>query len=419
MLLRFCLAAFVIFQFPLAVVTAGDWPQILGPNRDGIAVAEQLLPQWPEAGPEVLWSTGVGEGFAGVAVRDNRVCLFHRTGDSEVVTACTADSGEELWSQSFPCRYQSGISSDSGPRCVPLMTDDRVIVFGVAGNLRCLELSSGREVWSRDTHDEFSAPGGYFGAGSSPVLYRDRLIVNVGGRENAAVVAFAATDGRTLWQNFDDSASYSSPVIAMVDGVPQAIVVTRLNVVSLNPDTGDVRFSFPFGARGPTVNGATPVVQGNRMFVSASYRVGSVLATLSANSVDTERSGESLLATQYATPIRYADVLFAVDGRQDVGSATLKCVDPVAGRVLWAEEGFEYGTLVRVQDELLFLTCGGELIRFAADPAAYRPSDRVQILNPTPDGYRLPAVSDGRLFVRDDRQLKCLRIGKPASAAAP
>ncbi|MEZ6133190.1 MAG: PQQ-binding-like beta-propeller repeat protein [Planctomycetaceae bacterium] len=410
---RFNFLTVVIIALNFGVASAGDWAQILGPDRNGVAVGEQLLATWPADGPQEVWSSETGEGFAGVAVQGDTLILFHRQGESEIVEAREASTGKRLWETAFPCDYESGLSSDNGPRCVPLISADRVYVYGVQGWLRCLDVNSGKEIWSRDTWKDFSAPEGYFGAGSSPVLFGDRLIVNVGGRDSAAVVAFKAEDGRTLWQSFDDTASYSSPIIAEVAGRTHAIVVTRLHTVSLNPNDGTVTFQFPFGMRGPTVNGANPVVMNGHVFVTASYRVGSAWAEI-AETTAPVLIDEEFLATQYATPVPHKDLLFAVDGRQDIGKATLKCLNPSTQKVLWQREGFHYGTLVRVNEELLFLTCDGELIRFAADRTGYRETQRCQILNGTDRQYRLPAISNGRLFVRDDTTLKCLQIGETA-----
>ena len=391
---------------------AGDWPQILGPQRDGIAVGERLLKTWPTSGPREVWQDDVGQGFAGVAVRNDVVYIFHRSGGSETVEARTATNGKIIWSEKFPCAYRGGYSSDTGPRCVPVVTDNHVYVFGIEGVLRCLNLADGREVWSRHTAKEFSSPEGYFGKGSTPVLFDGKLIVNVGGRSNAAIVAFSADDGTTIWQTFSDAASYSSPVVADVNGTRHALVVTRYHTVSLNPNSGEIRFRFPFGKRGPTVNGASPVVVGDHLFVTSSYSVGSVWAKMSADDAETTVSGEEFLASQYATPVRQGDILFAVDGRQDIGSASIKCIDPSQQKILWQKNGFNYGTLIRVNEELLLLTCTGELIRFDADPSKYHESHRSQVLNSTPRGYRLPAVSNGRLFVRDDGVVKCLQVGE-------
>jgi outer membrane protein assembly factor BamB len=410
-IIRYSAVALVVL-LPLNVSIAGDWPQILGPDRDGIANGEQLLSSWPAGGPRQVWKTDVGQGFAGVAVRDGMLVLFHRVGNYEVVEALEADTGAGIWESRFPCRYQSGMSSDAGPRCVPLISADHVFVYGVTGMLRCLEVKSGDETWSMDTWEKFSAPEGYFGAGSSPVLFEDRLIVNVGGRDNAAVVAFSVKDGSVIWQAFNDTASYSSPIVAGIDGEQHAIVVTRLNAISLDPSDGRIRFQFPFGMRGPTVNGATPVVAGRHLFVSSSYRVGSVWAKIESNGSQPTSSGEDLLATQYATPVRYNGLLFAVDGRQDIGSATLKCIDPEKQKVLWEEGGFDYGSLIRVGEELLFLTFAGDLMRFRADASQFQRGQVSNVLDNTPRGYRLPALSNGMLFVRDDQALKCLQVGK-------
>ena len=390
----------------------GDWPQILGPYRDGIAADEQLLSSWPAGGPRENWRADVGQGFAGVAVRNNVLVLFHRIENQEVAEARSADTGAEIWRSEFPCRYQSGMSSDAGPRCVPIISDKNVFVFGVTGVLRCLDVKLGKELWHVDTWKQFSAPEGYFGAGSSPVLIQDRLIVNVGGRDNAAVVALSIKDGSTIWQSFRDTASYSSPIVASINGHQHAIVVTRLNVVSLDPQDGQIRFQFPFGMRGPTVNGATPIVVGDHLFVSSSYRVGSVWAKIEKDGSQPTSSGEDLLATQYATPVRHNGLLFAVDGRQDIGSATLKCIDPAKQKVLWEEDGFDYGSLIRVNDEMLFLTFAGDLMRFKADSDRFQRGQVCNVLDNTPRGYRLPALSNGRLFVRDDKTLKCLQVGK-------
>jgi len=402
-------------------VCAGDWPQLLGPQRNGVAEGEVLHRSWPSAGPKVLWEAAVGGGFAGVAVAGDRVIGFTREGRSEVVRCYAAADGAVRWESKAECTYQGGVSSDKGPRCVPLIAGGRVYVLGVEGRLRCLGLADGRELWQRDTERDFRPLEGYFGVGSTPVLSGNRLIVNVGGRENASIVAFDAETGSTLWQVFTDAASYSAPVIVRSGDRELAITVTRLHLTGVDTATGKLVFSQPFGARGPTVNGATPVLLGNRIFVSSSYNIGSLLTELTGAGAAEVWRDEELLATQYATPVPAGrsrpTVLFAMDGRQDAGSgsAALKCLDVEARRVLWERPGFDYGTLLRVSDELLVLTCGGELVRVSADVGGYRETARARVLRATDSGYRLPALAGGHLYVRDDDTLKCLDLG-PAGA---
>jgi outer membrane protein assembly factor BamB len=399
-------------------VLAGDWPQILGPSRDAVAVGEELGDPWDKSGPEVVWKIPVGQGFAGVAVAGDRVIAFVREGENEIVRCLEAATGKVQWESKSATRYQGGVSNDKGPRCVPLISGDSIFTFGVEGLLRCVSLTTGDALWQRETTKDFRPLEGYFGVGSTPMLYKDRLIVNVGGREKASIVAFDSKSGETVWSTFTDAASYSSPVIAKFGSNDTAVVVTRMHLVGVNPADGEQKFAIPFGARGPTVNGASPVVLGNRVLVTSSYNIGSLLVEVTNDDAKELWRDEELLATQYATPVvspENPNIVFALDGRQDAGSgsARLKCIDLELRKVLWEESGFDYGTLIRVDKELLILTCGGELIRVAASADAYREVCRSQVLNSTDSGYRLPALSNGRLYIRDDSTLKCLRVGAP------
>jgi len=156
---------------------AGDWPQILGPNRDGHAANdERLAESWPKEGPATLWQRKVGGGFAGVAVTKETVVLFHREDDEEVVEALDAMTGTPKWKAGSKTSFSTGFSDDQGPRCTPVIHGERVIVFGAQGVLRCLDLKSGNRVWQRATHAEFKAKEGYFGAGSTPIVIGDKIL---------------------------------------------------------------------------------------------------------------------------------------------------------------------------------------------------------------------------------------------------
>ena len=232
---------------------AGDWPQLLGPNRDGVATGETLHDNWGSSGPKLLWSAPVGGGFAGIAVSGNRAVAFVREGNSEIIRCFDAATGKVQWETAAPCSYQGGVSGDKGPRCVPLISGGFVYTLGVEGRLQCLALQDGKQVWERDTEDDFRPLEGYFGVGSTPVIYKGRLIVNVGGRDDASIVAFDTNTGKTIWQAFQDNASYSSPIIASIDGQDLAVVITRLNIVGLNPIDGDNVFAFPFEHSGVSI----------------------------------------------------------------------------------------------------------------------------------------------------------------------
>jgi outer membrane protein assembly factor BamB len=393
------------------VARGGDWPQILGPDRSGIATAdERLADRWPAAGPRVVWRRAVGSGFAGVAVVGQRVVLFHRVDDREVVEALDAASGESLWRDDHATTFRPQVGGGDGPLCVPAVHDGTVITFGAQGVLAAHDLATGTRRWSRSTHREFGASEGYFGAGATPVVVAGRVIVNVGGgRQQAGIVAFDFATGATAWQATTEQASYSAPVGVDLDGVPHVLMVTRLACLLLNAADGTVCWQFPFGQRGPTVNAATPLVlPGDRLFVTASYGIGSVCAAFDRTTATPVWQGGEPLASQYGTPIHLAGRLYCIDGRDDLPPADLKCVDAATGRVLWEQSGFGYGTLIAADGKLVAVKADGEIVLLGADPARADIRARARPLAGTIRA--LPALAAGRLYLRDDRELVCLDV---------
>lgn len=387
---------------------AGDWPQILGPHRNGQADGERLA-AWPASGPRLLWQRGVGSGFAGAAVVGGRAVVFHRVGNELVAEALDAASGRPAWKVTFETNYRATISPDDGPRCVPLVHANRVYLCGPGGELACVGFDDGKKIWLRQAYREFDAPEGYFGAGTSPIVEGDKLLLNVGGADGAGLVAFALADGKTIWKATDEAASYSSPTAATIDGVRHVVFVTRLNVVSVDPRDGAVRFRFPFGQRGPTVNAANPLLLGDHLFVSASYGVGAQWAKIGAKRANTVWENDDVMSSQYTTPVEHQGTLYGLDGRQDVGVARLRAIDPKTGRVYWTQEGFGTGSLILAGDKLLVMKTDGELVLAEASPKAYRPLAAARLFDATVQA--LPALSDGLFLARDTRTLKCFRLG--------
>lgn len=402
--------ASLMFLVRATTADAGDWPQILGPTRDGVAVKERLVDKFAASGPKTVWQRPVGSGFAGVAVAAGKVILFHRVDDDEWIEAMDTATGEVLWKTDFPSQYGGGISEDSGPRCVPLIHRGNVYVFGAAGNLHSVTLDKGTKRWSRAANKEFGAPDGYFGAGSTPIIEGDKLLVNVGAR-GAGIVAFSLDDGSTVWQATSEQASYSSPVTATFDGVRQVVFITRLSTLSLDPETGKVHFQFPFGQRGPTVNAASPLVIDHGVFVSASYGIGAAFAKIGpkGDSAEIVWSNDSVMSSQYSTCVLHDGALFGVDGRQDGGPTRLRCFDPLTGKVHWTKEDFGVATLILADGKLVALKTDGQLVLVAASTKKYTPLGTASLFRDTVRA--LPALSNGLLYARDTKALKCVQIG--------
>jgi len=179
-------------------VDAEDWPQFLGPSRDGVYRGPALAETWAPEGPTVVWRKSIGQGFSGPVVAQGRVILFHRVGNEEVVEAIDPLTGTTQWRYAYGSSYRDDFGFDEGPRAVPVVTGGVVYTFGAQGQLHAIDLEEGTRIWSVDTMQRFSVPKGFFGAAGSPLVEDGRVLANVGG-SNAGIVAFDAKTGDVLW----------------------------------------------------------------------------------------------------------------------------------------------------------------------------------------------------------------------------
>ncbi len=379
-------------------VAAQDWPQFLGPARDGRYTGATLAAGWPDGGPRRLWSRPVGAGFAGPVVVGGRVVLFHRVGGREVVEALDAATGDTVWRYDYATSYRDDFGFDEGPRSVPVVHDGRVYTFGAQGQLHAVDLETGAGVWQVDTHARYGVRKGFFGAAGSPLVEDGRVIANVGGRRGG-IVAFDAATGDELWTATTHEASYSSPAAGTFVGGRLALVFTRTGLVGLDPATGEVRFELRWRSRlGASVNAATPLVEGDRVFISASYGTGAALLRVDGETLAEEWSGDDSMTNHYATAVVHEGVLYGYHGRQEY-SPSLRAVDLRSGAVRWSEDRFGAGTVTLAGDLLVVLRESGELMLAEATPDALRPLARARILPGVVRAY--PALADGRLYARN------------------
>ena len=403
---------------------AGDWPQILGPSRNGVATDETLATTWPPEGPPLLWKRNVGRGYAGVAVRQEQAIFFYRDDragkDEEVLEAVHVADGRSLWKSGFAAHFAPSIfPAEDGPLCVPIIDRNKIFAFGGGGDLVAVDLKTGRLLWNRELYREYRNRGGtidygYFGAGSSPILERDRLLVNVGGKPKAGIVAVDCESGKNVWQATDEGASYSAPIACTVAGERHVIFVTRYNTISMDPLDGHVRFRFPFGRRGPTVNAASPVTVNDLLFTTASYGVGSRLTRMGAENAQADNAqkvwaDDRGFASQYNTPVLHQGYLYGTDGRADVGTASLRCIHLRTGKVMWELADFGVAAVILADPYLLIVRADGKLILAAPNSEKFTPQAEAQLVNGTIRA--LPALSAGRLFIRDQNHVYCYGVG--------
>jgi outer membrane protein assembly factor BamB len=391
---------------------AADWPQFLGPSREGRASSLEHFPSGEGAviNPKVLWTHPLGSGFAGPVVASGKAIVFHRVGDRTLVEALDARIGTEVWRFSYENTYKDSFGMDDGPRGCPTVSQGKVIVHGAEGMVHTLNLADGSLLWKYDTVKETNSPQGFFGRACSPLVIDDRVILTPGGRNEkgpAGLIALNLADGKLLWQGVEDEAGYASP--SLHGGV--VFCWMRNNFVAVSALDGQVLLQKALRSQmDASVNAAQPVwVADERVFTSAGYGVGADLWkwTRTGSKFTRVWHKDDALECHYSTPVFHQGYLYGFHGRQEFGQH-LRCIRAEDGKVMWESGRVPGGTLLLVQDTLLVLTEAGELWVVDASPEKFNRRAQEQILR---GGHRsYAAFSNGVLYARDDRQLVAVEL---------
>lgn len=394
-------------------VAETEWPQILGSSRNGVAVDSKQI-GW-NGKPKVVWQIEVGDGFAGPVISNDELILFHRPlgiRGKLIVQKFNVDSGKSIWKTELRSRYRGKMDGDTGPKATPVIQDGFIYCHGPDGELACLDFASGKTKWEVNTRKLFNAPTGYFGCGSSPIVVDGKLLLNVGGKEGAAVVAFDASSGEVVWKSVDDTASYSSPIVVEHDGKQMAIFLTRTKFVGLDVATGDVQFSNSFGVRGPTAVGAMPVAFGSKIFANAAYNVGAMVIDLEnlegqGGEIAPDWANKKAFASHYGTPVFFEGHFYGTSGREDMRDGSFRCIDAATGDIKWDEPSFPVAHTLRIGKQLLALDHKGKLSLIEAMPGKFSVTSAAKVFDG--ETRAIPAYSNGRLFFRSNAKS---RVGK-------
>lgn len=389
---------------PLIAVTAAfaqDWPQFLGPARNGVYSGPGHVP-----GAQV-WKKPIGAGFAAPVVAQGKLILFYRQDGKELVEAWNPATGAKIWTYSYPTAYRDDFGFDEGPRSAPTVDGGFVYTFGAEGQLHCIKLADGAKVWSDDTHARFKVRKAFFGAAGAPLVEGASVLVNVGGPD-AGIVAFDKISGKVQWTATSDPASYSSPIAATIGGLRRALFLTRTGLVDLDPANGKVRHSMRWRSRSEaSVNAATPLVSGDVLFLSSSYSTGAIALEVKGSDYKTLWSSDDSMSNHYSTCVIKDGFLYGFHGRQEQGQE-LRAVELKTGKVQWSVDGMRAGTVTLAGDYLLVLKEDGELVVAKADPKSFKPSAKQRLLTGLVRAY--PALSDGRIFLRSEDTVACHRL---------
>ncbi len=408
-MMRFIFTATLSLMAPVCV-RADDWPQWLGPQRNGVSNEKGLLDAFPKAGPTIVWLRDIGEGFSGPVISGDRLILFHRVDNDAIVECLNAGTGKPIWKFTYPTNYQDALSKGNGPRSTPLISGNKVVALGAEGMLVCLSLEDGKKIWARSLTKDYKTPLGYFGIGTSPVVEQNRVLVNVGGKQ-AGIVAFDLDTGKEAWKATSDPGSYSSPTVCTIGGKRLAVFFTRTGAVVLDPGNGKVLFEKRFRARNDaSVNAATPLLIGDLAFFTASYDTGALLLKLKKDGADEVWADEEIMASQYNTSVYHDGHLYGFDGRVDSRTPpTFRCFELKTKKVKWDKAEFGNGSMILADSRLIVLTEDGMLHLVQATPTAFREISSVKLLAAGPCRAQI-ALANGRLYARDQRKLVCVDL---------
>ncbi|MEZ0388495.1 MAG: PQQ-binding-like beta-propeller repeat protein [Verrucomicrobium sp.] len=388
---------------------AGDWPQFLGPTRQGIASDGEVVAQsFPSSGPKFRWKASVGTGFAGPVVYDNKVVIFHRVDDQALVQCLDGATGVEIWRYAYRNAFKDSFGFDNGPRACPTIAKGRVIIHGAEGLVQALDFVTGQPLWSFDTVKELRSPQGFFGRVCPPLVEDGKVILEAGGsngKGGAGLVALNLSDGKLAWQALAQEASYAAPIVKKDAPFPALVCWMRDDLIVANLGDGSIKSQLRLRSEmDASVNAATPIWCGDdKLFTSACYDVGANLWQWKPEGKFTKIwHKDEVLDAHYSTPV-YADgYLYGFHGRQEFGQS-LRCIRVADGKLMWESGRVAGGTLLRVGETLLVLTESGELWLVDASPLKFNRRGQEQILRA---GHRSHgAFSNGVFFARDDRSL--------------
>ena len=425
------------FFVPGPLTAGDDWPQWMGPKRDNVWRETGILEKFPEGGPKVLWRSPINVGYAGPAVAQGKVFAmdFSSSGNVQVDNFARKDfpgtervicfdeaSGKLLWEHAYEVVYS--VSYPSGPRCTPIVDGDLVYALGGEGNLTCLEVASGKVVWSKELKKEYQTKSALWGYAGHPLIDGDKLITLAGG-QGSHLVALDKKTGKEIWRALNSKEQgYAPPMIFEAGGVRQLIALRPDAVTSIDPETGKEYWSVPYEATSGSIIMA-PSVIGEHLY-AAGYSQKSLLLKL-----DQTRPGASevwrdkvraAISPVNVQPIAEGNVIYGLDQ-----GGKLVALEIPSGERLWDSTehmgegrlaGSETAFIVREGDRYWLFNEKGDLVIARFSREGYQEVDRAHVIEPTNNAFgrkvvwSMPAFANRRVYIRNDKEIICLDLAK-------
>jgi outer membrane protein assembly factor BamB len=376
----------------------GDWTQWRGPNRDG-AVASFAE---PKAWPAMLvrrWKVDVGLGYASPLLIGNRLYMFSRQGEDEVMSAIDADTGKVLWRTAQPAPFKMNPAAaphGEGPKSTPIYANGKLYSIGMTGIVTAFDAMSGRRLWGKPGSNIVPT---YTTHSFSPLIDRGLVIFHVGGNNQGALTAFDAETGVIRWHWDGDGPAYASPIVAEFEGTRQIVAFTQDNLVGVSAVSGELLWKRPY--KTPyTQNNITPIVYNQTLIVSGLEQpVVALRVVKKGGQWDLENVWENKdVSLAMANAVVVGDSVYGMSARN---SGQFFALDAKTGKTLWtgAPRQGSNAAVLHAGDVLFLLKDNAELVVARANPARFDPLRTYTVADSAT--WAQPTVSGDRLFVKD------------------
>ena len=404
----------------ISQASALDWPQYLGPDRNSVSAEKGLLRSWPVGGPKVLWTVPLGEGFGGPAVSEGKVYIYDRVEDRFNVLRCfDLMTGNEEWT--FSNEAPGSVSYD-GSRSVPSIDGNRVYITDAFGNFHCIDRNTHKVLWHKNFWTDFSKSEiPMWAIAQNPLVYRNTVIIASQTKE-AGIVAYDKLEGKIIWKTsrLPGVAGYVSPEIVKINGEDQLVIISATRpegsedgaVCGFDPENGKLLWSYDgWKCKTPVPN--VTEIGNNQLFVTGGYRSGGALIQVDKKG-DSWAVKEIMFSKEFGThvhpPVLYKDHLYVQCTNNQVREGFM-CMD-LSGNIKWKtgkNPNFDKGGFILADD--MIISSDGEKMLYLIEPnpAEFKVLAKAELLD-TKQAWAPLALSEGKLLIRDQKQMKCVVV---------
>jgi outer membrane protein assembly factor BamB len=389
-----------LFVLSSSVSLCQDWPQWRGTDRDGKITGFKAPAAWP-ADLKQVWKVTVGFSDATPVLEGNKIYLNTRQGDQEEILCLDANTGKELWKTTYPSLAVTGPSASQhpGPRATPAISNGKIVAFGAAGILSCLDAATGKLIWRKDNPS--NAYPAFF-TGTSPLIVDGMCIIHLGKKDDGQVIAYDLKSGEEKWKWSGDGPSYSSPSVMTIDGKKLLVVITEKNIMALSLTDGKQLWQIATPVQQRFYNCASPYIDGQTIYLTGQ---GTGMKAIKVEKTGNDYTTKELwsnaeVGAKWNTPVLKDGFLYGFTDQKRI-----YCINAATGQTAWIDNAVnsDFSTIVDCGSVIIALTSTDNLIVMKPDSKAY--SEVIKYKVSETAIYAYPVISGNSIYIKDAETL--------------